>query len=107
MTSSTLIIDYLGEGAFSSRPASPNVPAGCMAIYYATDTTTLYGWNGAAWLTIGGPTGGTGPTGPTGPTGTTGATGATGAGGGGGATGATGPTGTGGATGATGTTGAT
>ena len=100
MTTSTLIIDYLGEGTFAARPVTPNVSTGCMAIYYATDTTTLYGWDGAVWLTIGGPTGSTGSTGPTGASGDTGPTGDTGSTGPSG--GPTGPTGDTGATGPTG-----
>jgi hypothetical protein len=51
---STLITDYLGYGLFSARPSSPNVPTGCLATYYATDTATEYGWNGSSWVVIGG-----------------------------------------------------
>lgn len=113
MTSSRLV-DYLGEGTLAARPASLNLATGCLGLYYATDNTTLYIWNGAAWVTFSGGGGGgaTGPTGPTGPTGAgvTGPTGPTGPTGAGvtGATGSTGPTGaTGPGVGATGPTGPT
>lgn len=49
MTASTIITDYLGRGLFASRPASPNIPSGGTAWYYATDTTALYVWDGSAW----------------------------------------------------------
>lgn len=57
MTSSTIITDYLGRGVFASRPVTPPVPAGGTAFYYATDTTALYVWNGAAWVSAGAPSG--------------------------------------------------
>ncbi len=48
------LIDYLGEGLFSARPAAPDLAAGALGLYYATDTNTLYAWDGSAWDTIGG-----------------------------------------------------
>ena len=35
---STNIVQYLGAGTAASRPVTPAVFAGCMALYYATDT---------------------------------------------------------------------
>lgn len=57
MSNSTLITDYLGRGVLASRPATPVVPAGSTAFYYATDTTQLFVWNGAAWVSAGAPSG--------------------------------------------------
>lgn len=54
MSNSTLITDYLGRGTHSARPATPPIPAGGTALYYETDTTTLFYWNGAAWVSAGG-----------------------------------------------------
>ncbi len=51
---STLITQYLGEGTAASRPATPSVAAGCIAFYYATDTSTLSVWNGSSWVAAGG-----------------------------------------------------
>lgn len=56
MAHSTLITDYMGYGVAASRPASPNVPSGCLAFYYATDTLVESAWNGAAWVTLNGGT---------------------------------------------------
>lgn len=56
MTFSSVLTDYLGEGAVASRPAAPNVAASALSLYYATDTLQLYVWNGAAWVAF---TGGT------------------------------------------------
>lgn len=52
MTASTLITDYVGRGVAASRPATPNVPTGATAVYYATDTDILSIWDGSAWDTI-------------------------------------------------------
>lgn len=54
MTSSTLITDYMGRGTHAARPASPNVPATGIAIYYETDTANTFVWNGSAWVQING-----------------------------------------------------
>jgi hypothetical protein len=53
MSSSTLVTDYVGRGTHAARPATPNVPAGSTAIYYETDTTNIFYWNGAAWVQFG------------------------------------------------------
>lgn len=53
MTASTLITDYLGRGLAASRPASPSVPSGGIAVYYATDTLVFSVWNGTSWSPFG------------------------------------------------------
>ena len=40
---------YLGAGTFANRPASPDVPTGGSAFYYATDTMLLYVYDGSSW----------------------------------------------------------
>jgi hypothetical protein len=54
MTASTLITDYIGRGLAASRPATPNVPSGCTALYFSTDTLAFEYWDGSAWQPIGG-----------------------------------------------------
>lgn len=51
------LIDYLGEGLFSARPAAPDLAVGALGLYYATDTNTMYAWDGSAWDTVGGGSG--------------------------------------------------
>lgn len=51
---STLIVDYLGRGTHAARPATPPIPSGGTAIYYETDTTNTFVWNGGAWLQMNG-----------------------------------------------------
>lgn len=51
---STLITDYMGVGLHSARPATPNVPTGCTALYYETDSTNTFAWSGSAWVQING-----------------------------------------------------
>lgn len=51
MSSSTLIVDYLGSGLHSARPASPSIPTGGIAFYLETDTGDLCVWNGSSWVT--------------------------------------------------------
>lgn len=46
----TLITDYLGAGLASARPTTPPVGTGALALYFATDTSTLSQWNGSAWI---------------------------------------------------------
>lgn len=46
------LIDYLGRGVFADRPATPDLAAGGLGFYYATDTNTLYAWDGSAWDTV-------------------------------------------------------
>lgn len=66
------LIDYLGEGLFSARPVTPDLAAGALGLYYATDTEVLYAWDGSAWDTITGGGGSGAPiTATTGETGTT------------------------------------
>lgn len=65
------LIDYLGEGLFSARPVTPNLAAGTLGLYYATDTNTLYAWDGSAWDTVGGGSSGQPITATTGESGTT------------------------------------
>lgn len=50
MSASTLVNDYVGRGLLSARPTTPNINAGALAIYYATDTALAYYWNGSAWV---------------------------------------------------------
>lgn len=47
MGNSTLITDYLGYGTLAARPVAPNLPGGCLGVYYATDTGQIQVWNGA------------------------------------------------------------
>ncbi len=49
MSSSTLIVDYVGRGTHAARPATPNIPTGATALYYETDTTIAFVWDGSAW----------------------------------------------------------
>ncbi|ACI52196.1 conserved hypothetical protein [Gluconacetobacter diazotrophicus PA1 5] len=49
MASSTLIVDYLGEGPAANRPASLSISSAALGIYYATDTKVLSLWNGTGW----------------------------------------------------------
>lgn len=46
MGNSTLITDYLGYGTLADRPAAPALPAGCLGLYYATDTGQVLVWSG-------------------------------------------------------------
>ena len=52
MSNSTLIIDYIGYGAAASRPVTPSVASGVLALWYSTDTQELDGWTGAAWVNL-------------------------------------------------------
>lgn len=45
------LIDYLGIGLASARPASLNLFSGALGLYYATDTSQFSCWNGSAWVT--------------------------------------------------------
>lgn len=62
MVASTAITDYFGAGTHAARPTSPNVPTGCTAIYYETDTTFTFVWSGSAWVQVAGGGGGGGGT---------------------------------------------
>lgn len=59
MTASTLITDYIAYGLLSARPTTPPVASGVSSMYYATDTTTLYIWDGT-WNIAGAAAGGEG-----------------------------------------------
>ncbi len=48
------LIDYLGQGLASERPAAPDLYAGALGLWYSTDTATLSAWDGAAWSDVGG-----------------------------------------------------
>lgn len=52
MASSTLIVDYLGQGLAAARPVAPNVPSTGIALYAATDTGDVDAWYGGSWTTI-------------------------------------------------------
>jgi len=43
-----LLINYLGRGDFTDRPATPDVAVGALALYYADDVSPpqMYAWNG-------------------------------------------------------------
>jgi hypothetical protein len=41
--------DYLGFGLASARPATPVLSAGCLGLYFATDTTAWSVWTGSSW----------------------------------------------------------
>ena len=51
---SGLITEYLGQGTAAARPATPDVPAGAIAFYHATDTDALSYYAEGAWVTFGG-----------------------------------------------------
>lgn len=50
MAFSSILVDYLGEGLASARPATPPISPTALAFYYSTDTHVLELWNGAAWV---------------------------------------------------------
>lgn len=58
MTASSQITDYISKGTHAARPATPNVPSGCSALYYETDTTNAFIWTGSAWAQLNGGGGG-------------------------------------------------
>lgn len=49
---SSFITTYTSAGLAASRPASPSVPAGVFAMYYATDTGKLSVYTAGAWITL-------------------------------------------------------
>lgn len=49
---SGLLVDYLGVGLAADRPVAPDIYTGALALYFATDTGILSGWDGAAWETL-------------------------------------------------------
>jgi hypothetical protein len=49
------LIDYMGVGLRSARPAAPDLHTDTLGLYWATDEDVLYGWDGAAWAVAGAP----------------------------------------------------
>jgi hypothetical protein len=49
---SGLIIDYIGSGVIADRPVAPDLYAGSMGLWYATDTNVLSVWDGTVWANI-------------------------------------------------------
>ena len=52
MAGSGRLIDYLGVGLASARPASLTLISGGLGIYYATDTPAVSLWDGSAWQAL-------------------------------------------------------
>lgn len=52
------LIDWLGSDIAANRPVAPDLPAGALGLFFATDTNALSAWDGAVWSTIGGGGGG-------------------------------------------------
>lgn len=50
MAFSSILVDYLGEGLASARPATPPISPTALAFYYSTDTLALELWDGSAWV---------------------------------------------------------
>jgi hypothetical protein len=46
------LIDYLGADVIANRPATPDLHANTLGLFYATDTDTLSAWDGAAWANV-------------------------------------------------------
>lgn len=55
MAQSTLINTFFGLGTLANRPAASQAPAGCILIYYATDTTQTFVSDGSTWTKVAGP----------------------------------------------------
>lgn len=51
---SGLILDYLGSGAIADRPATPDLYAGSLGLWFATDTEVLSLWDGSTWTDVSG-----------------------------------------------------
>jgi hypothetical protein len=45
------LIDYMGYGEISARPAAPDLFTGTLGFYWATDENKLYAWDGA-WAEV-------------------------------------------------------
>lgn len=43
------LIDYLGVGLASARPAAPDTYTGALGLYFETDTGLLAVWDGSSW----------------------------------------------------------
>lgn len=48
----TFITSYLGQGLAAARPVSPNITAGSIGYYFATDTNALTVFAGGTWQAI-------------------------------------------------------
>lgn len=48
------LIDYLGQGLASARPAAPDLYTGALGLWYSTDTGVLSVWDGTGWSDTGG-----------------------------------------------------
>lgn len=46
------LIDYLGQGDLSDRPATPDLAPGGLGFYYATDESTLYVYSDNGWEVV-------------------------------------------------------
>lgn len=46
------LADYIGVGPIASRPAAPNLYAGTLGLWFATDTGVLSAWDGTSWEDI-------------------------------------------------------
>lgn len=46
------LIDYLGADVIANRPATPDLHANTLGLFYATDTDTLSAWDGSTWEDI-------------------------------------------------------
>ncbi len=55
---SGLLIDYLGHGNAADRPATPDLYAGAIGLWWSDDTDELSVWNGVAWNAVSGGGGG-------------------------------------------------
>ncbi|HUY04999.1 MAG TPA: hypothetical protein VMV33_17105 [Rhodocyclaceae bacterium] len=55
MTYSSILTDYLGEGAAASRPATLSIAPTALGFFFAIDTGVLSAWDGTgvAWVDIG------------------------------------------------------
>lgn len=53
MAASGRLIDYLGVGLASARPAAPNLVTGAVGLWYSTDTQELDAWDGLQWTNVG------------------------------------------------------
>lgn len=46
------LVDYLGAGLASARPAAPDLTTGSLGAYWSTDTGTLSIWDGTSWSDV-------------------------------------------------------
>lgn len=54
MAYSGRVLDYLGGGLASARPASLNLSPGSIGVWYSTDTDAFSVWTGSAWKAVSG-----------------------------------------------------